>query len=194
MRRLGGVAIMPWRLFGRGEKGAPKEPRPDSVRRERVVRLAGSQIPAVTRGGAILVPVDGSPASLEALSLACNLARRPKGKVYCIHVIEVPRSLPLDADLGPEAARGEEILLQAEEAARSVDYGVEGELLQAREAGQALVDEAVSRGVELIIMGMEYRRPMGDFQMGRLPQYVLRNAPCEVWIIRRAASGVEGLV
>jgi len=180
---------MPWKLFGRGEKGVAPEPPAEGVRRGRAVRLAeGGVAAAAVKARSLLVPVDGSSASLEALSLACNLARRPKGKVYCIHVIEVPRALPLDADLGAETARGEEILLEAEGVAREADYEVEGELLQAREAGQALVDEAVSRGVELIIMGMEYRRPMGDFQMGRLPQYVLRNAPCEVWVIRRGPS------
>lgn len=184
---------MPWRLFGRGEKGGPPAPQTDRVRRERTaVRLAeGRAAPVTTTARAILVPADGSPASLEAVALACSLARRQRGKVYVIHVIEVPRALPLDAEMEVETALGEEVLLQAEQVARSADYDVEGELLQAREAGQALVDEAVSRGVELIIMGMEYRRPMGDFQMGRLPQYVLRNAPCEVWVIRRPPKEEE---
>ncbi len=179
---------MPWRLFGRGEKGVPSEGGVDVAQRKKAAPFAEESraIPVSSRVKAILVPVDGSPASLEAVALGCNLARRPKAKVYLIHVIEVPRAIPLDAEMGPEAARGEELLLEAEQVAREADCQVEGELLQARDAGQAVVDEAVARDVDLIIVGVEYEQPVGEFQMDRFPQYLLRNAPCAVWLLRRA--------
>ncbi len=132
----------------------------------------------------ILVPVDGSDASMRAVALACSIAKRNKGKVYVVHVIEVRRSLPLDAQLQPEAARGEEIIAQAEKVADEMDFEVEGELLQAREAGHAVVDEAIERAVGAIILGMDYKRPFGQFQLGRLTQYVLKHAPCHVWVCR----------
>jgi nucleotide-binding universal stress UspA family protein len=132
----------------------------------------------------ILVPVDGSPASLDAVSLACAIAKKNKGKVYAVHVIEVKRSLPLDAELTDEATNGEDVLLRAEKAAAEADCRIEGELLQAREAGHAIVDEAMERGVDLILMGAEHKAPLGEYQMGRLTQYVLRAAPCNVWLWR----------
>ncbi|MBI2724520.1 MAG: universal stress protein [Chloroflexi bacterium] len=132
----------------------------------------------------ILVPVDGSPASLDAILLACNIAKRNKGKVFAVHVIEVKRSLPLDAELAEEAAAGEDVLTRAERVASDADFRLEGELLQAREAGHAIVDEATERGVELILMGAEHKAPTGEYQMGRLTQYVLRAAPCNVWLWR----------
>lgn len=132
----------------------------------------------------ILVPIDGSDASMHAVALACTIAKRNKGKVYAVHVIEVRRSLPLDAELEPEAARGEEILSRAEKVADEMDFEVEGEILQAREAGHAVVDEAIERGVNTIILGMDYKRPFGQFQLGRLTQYVLKHAPCYVWVCR----------
>jgi len=132
----------------------------------------------------ILVPIDGSDASMHALALACTIAKRNKGKVYAVHVIEVRRSLPLDAELQPEAARGEEILSRAEKVADEMDFEVEGEILQAREAGHAVVDEAIERGVGAIILGVAYTRPFGQFQLGRLTQYVLKHAPCHVWVCR----------
>jgi nucleotide-binding universal stress UspA family protein len=139
----------------------------------------------------ILVPTDGSGASMWAVSLACGIAKKNKGKVYVVHVIEVKRSLPLDAELEPEASEGEKILLQAEKVGDDLDFEVEGELLQAREAGHAVVDEAIERGVDGIIVGVEYKRPFGEFQLGRLPQYVLRNAPCLVWICRQPVEESE---
>jgi nucleotide-binding universal stress UspA family protein len=132
----------------------------------------------------ILVPIDGSRASMEAVALACNIAKRSKGKVYVVHVIEVKRSLPLDADLEPEAASGEEILSRAEKVADEMDFEVEGELLQAREVGHAVVDEAAERNVDVIILGVEYERPFGEYQLGKLPQYALKNARCHVWLWR----------
>lgn len=132
----------------------------------------------------ILVPVDGSAASMDAIAFACGLAKKNKGKVYAVHVIEVKRSLPLDAELTDEATNGENVLLQAERVANEADCKIEGELLQAREAGHAIVDEAMERGVDLILMGAEHKAPLGEYQMGRLTQYVLRAAPCNVWLWR----------
>ena len=133
----------------------------------------------------ILVPTDGSPASMRAVALACNIAKRNKGRVHVVHVIEVKRTLPLDAELEPEASEGERILLEAEKVADEQDFRVQGELLQAREPGHAVVDEAVERGVDSIILGVDYKRPFGEFQLGRLTQYVLKNAPCLVWVCRQ---------
>jgi len=118
------------------------------------------------------------------VALACSIAKKNKGKVFAVHVIEVRRSLPLDAEMPEEAAAGEEILTRAERTAAEVDFRIEGELLQAREAGHAIVDEAMERGVDLILMGAEHKSPMGEYQMGRLTQYVLRAAPCSVWLWR----------
>jgi len=137
----------------------------------------------------ILVPVDGSEASLDALALACFLAKRNRGKVYAVYVIEVVRALPLDAELAPEAGRGEEVLTRAEEVAEEMDFEVAGELLQARDAGHAIVDEAIERGVDGIVLGVGYKRPLGEFQMGSTAAYVLKNAPCQVVVCRSPARG-----
>jgi nucleotide-binding universal stress UspA family protein len=136
----------------------------------------------------ILVPVNGSEASIMAVEFACMLAKRNRGKVHVVHVIEVRRSLPLDADLVPEAQRGEDILAQAEMAAKRQDFEVEGDLLQARDAGHAIVDEAVERQADAIVLGIPFRRPFGEFEMGKVPQHVLKTAPCQVILMRMPAE------
>ena len=151
--------------------------------------MAGPEL--TTDMKAIVVPTDGSRASMGAVALACSIAKRNKGTVYVVHVIEVKRSLPLDAELEPEASEGERILLQAEKVADEQDFEVQGELLQAREAGHAVVDEAVERGADGIILGVDYKRPFGEFQLGRLTQYVLKNAPCLVWVCRQPVEERE---
>jgi nucleotide-binding universal stress UspA family protein len=119
-----------------------------------------------------------------AVEFACTLAKRSRGKVNVVHVIEVRRSLPLDADLVPEAQKGEDILSQAEQAAKRQDFEVEGDLLQARDAGHAIVDEAVERQVDAIVLGIPFRKPFGEFEMGKVPTHVLKSAPCEVILLR----------
>ncbi len=128
----------------------------------------------------ILVPVLSNEASDEAIRLACQLARKTKGKIWAVYIIAVRRSLPLDAAIEPEIREAEEVLDHAQSSAEEQDYEVETDLLQAREAGPTIVDEAVERKVDLILMGVEYKRRFGQFSMGSAVPYVLENAPCRV--------------
>lgn len=128
----------------------------------------------------ILVPVDGSMADDEAVTLACRMTRRTKGKVWVVHVITVKRTLPLEAQLDPEIGKGEAILDHADSVAADQDCKVETDLLQSREAGPTIVDEAAERQVDLIIMGADYRKRFGQYSLGSVALYVLKNAPCRV--------------
>ncbi|MDZ7318909.1 MAG: universal stress protein [candidate division KSB1 bacterium] len=132
----------------------------------------------------ILVPVSGNPVDEEAIRLAVLIARQDKAKISAIHVIEVQRNLPLNAENAPQLERGEWILSQAERVAKSAKGSIETELLQARIAGAALVNEAIERHVDLIIVGVPYRKPLGEFVLGTTTNYLLQNAPCRVWLCR----------
>ncbi len=134
----------------------------------------------------VLVPVNGTPISLDALSLACSLSKRSKGMVYAVFVIEVARTLALDAEMAPEAHEAEEVLQEAERIAADADAKVEGEILQARDAGHAIVDEAIERGVSAIVMGCAYEMPLGEFELSTTAKYVIEHAPCQVILVRAA--------
>ncbi len=128
----------------------------------------------------ILVPVAGTDADDEAIRLACQLAKKDKGKIWAVYVITIRRSLPLDAEIEPEIREAEEILDRAQSIADEQDYKIETDLLQAREAGPTIVDEAVEHEVDLILMGVEYKWRFGQFSLGSVVPYVLKNAPCQV--------------
>ena len=136
----------------------------------------------------ILVPVAGNNTDEDAIHVACGVARRQKARIYVIYVIEVKRTLPLDAEVEPEIEKGERALDHAESVANAVDSSVDTELLQAREVGPAIVDEAVERGVDAIIMGVPYKKRFGEFTLGSSVDYVLKNSPCAVWICREPMS------
>lgn len=132
----------------------------------------------------LLVAVNGSSLDAEVVALSIHLARRDKAKVYVIYVIEVKRTLPLEATIDEEVIRGETILDNAEAVAESLGYRVETELLQAREAGPTIVDEAESRNVDMIVLGLPYKKRFGEFSIGRTVPYVLKNARCQVVLWR----------
>ncbi|MBI2756675.1 MAG: universal stress protein [Chloroflexi bacterium] len=136
----------------------------------------------------ILVTVNGNATDDEAVAMACDAAKVAKAEVYAIYVIEVKRTLPLDVDLPPEAAKGDAILAHAENIARQSRVAIETELLQARDVGTAIVDEAAERQVDLIVLGAPYKRRFGEFDLGRTVPYVLKNAPCRVWLTRSAPT------
>lgn len=132
----------------------------------------------------ILVVVDGTTASDYALSVACETARRQHASIFALHVVEVPRRLPVDAEMSAELERGEQILAAAEAAAEKYDLKLEGNILQARNVGSAVVDEAVALRVDAVVIGLAYHRSYGRYDIGQMAQFVLENAPTQVWVIR----------
>lgn len=126
------------------------------------------------------MPVIGTEADDEAIRLACRLAKKDKGKIWAVYVVTLKRTLPLDAEIESEIRKAEEILDRAEDVAEEQDYELETDLLQAREAGPTIIDEAVERDIDLILMGVEYKMRFGQFSLGSVVPYVLKNAPCRV--------------
>ena len=128
----------------------------------------------------ILVPVTGTQADKEAIELACRLAKQDKGKIHAVYTITMKRDLPLDAEIETEIQKAEDILAGIEKVATMESYRVDTEVLQAREAGPAIVNEAAEREVDLILMGIAYKIRFGEFSLGEVVPYVLKNSPCRV--------------
>ena len=128
----------------------------------------------------VLVPVVGTAVDEEAVKLACRLAKKDKGRIWAVYVITLKRILPLDAKIESEIREAEGILYHIESIGGEQGRQVETDLLQSREAGPSIVDEAVEREVDLILMGVTYKRRFGQFSLGDVVPYVLKNAPCRV--------------
>jgi nucleotide-binding universal stress UspA family protein len=128
----------------------------------------------------ILIPITGTAADDETIQLACRIAKRDKSKLLAMYVITVERSLPVEAEIDSEIKRGEELLEHAERIAGAEESELETSLLQAREVGPAIIDEAMDKKVDLILMGVKYKRRFGQFNLSAILLHVLRNAPCNV--------------
>lgn len=135
----------------------------------------------------ILVPVSGTEVDEEAITLACQLAKRNKADILAVYVIPIARTLPLDAEVEPEVRKAEGILDRIESIAAEQNCTIETDLLQAREAASTIVDEAVERQVDLILMGSTYQTRFGQFSLGNVIPHVLKHAPCRVILYHQYA-------
>jgi nucleotide-binding universal stress UspA family protein len=138
----------------------------------------------------LLVPVKGTVGDTRALELVAQLTGRQAAAVTLVYVVEVQQSMPLDAELPAEIEHGEQVLRTAEAAATSGlgaserNHRVVTELLQARSAGAAIVDEAIERASDAIVLAARIRKRHGKITVGETVSYVLKNAPCEVIVVR----------
>jgi nucleotide-binding universal stress UspA family protein len=136
-----------------------------------------------------VLAVNGGPSDARIVRVACQAARAAKAELVAVHVVEIDWSLPLEADVASRSEDAQQVLDAVEGIAETEHQGVETVLLQARDVGAALVDEASERGADMLIMGLPYRKRFGgDFAIGRTVPYVFSNAPCAVWVIREPIS------
>jgi nucleotide-binding universal stress UspA family protein len=130
------------------------------------------------------VAVGGESSDVDAVKLACELLVSQKGSLYIVYVIEVERGLPVDAEIAPATAKGEEVLTHMEAVAKELRFEAVAELLQSRRSGLAVVQEAVEKQVDAIVIGIPYREVYGAFSLGETAPYVLEHAPCRVILWR----------
>lgn len=120
--------------------------------------------------------------------MACELLESSQSMVHILYVIEVERRFPLDAEVDTAAAAGEAVLRDMESVARNYKCRTDAELLQARKAGVAVVQEAMDRGVDAIMVGTPFKRQFGSYSLGDSIPYILKNAPCRVIVSREPAE------
>ncbi len=146
--------------------------------------MADSSAPQFRRA---VVALSGGRTDRPIVALASEVARPSHGELVGVHVVEIDWTLPLDADIAGRSEDAQRVLDIAETTAEGSRYRLETVLLQARDVGAAIVDEASERGADMIICGLPFRRRFGgDFEIGRTIPYILKNAPCAVWVVREA--------
>ncbi len=138
----------------------------------------------------VLVAIHGDDMDEELVRLGCMMAKAKKGRVFGVYGVEVPRTLPVDAALPEVTEKAGHALEQAVVMAEHANSEIEPEIVQSRNYGQSLVDEADSHQCGLLILGIPYRTDRsGRFDPGETIPYVLNHAKCRVWVIRGQQRG-----
>jgi nucleotide-binding universal stress UspA family protein len=137
----------------------------------------------------ILVPIDFSAHSTQALSYAITMAQKLQARVILLHVIYTP-SLA-GADLTMQMATINNAAQQAmDECWQQVQTaGVQGErsICQGN-PWQEIVAKAKEFQVDLIIMGTHGRTGLQHVFLGSVAEKVIRLAPCPVLVARTPAG------
>jgi APA family basic amino acid/polyamine antiporter len=163
-------------------------------------RALTKQVPEISYRS-ILVPIFGSELDDDIVSTAGRLAAAEAdtdsdgdAHVSLIYVVEVPLSVPLDAELPPEREEAARAALQrAREVAEEYeDVAVSTETIRARKVGAGIVEAARAGEAEAIVIGGEPpSRIRGGARLGGIgaakpdeigaaTEYVLKKAPCQV--------------
>jgi nucleotide-binding universal stress UspA family protein len=136
----------------------------------------------------ILVPIDFSDCSLDAVEYAAVVAQQAQASVELLHVLE-PVSYGLDFTLGHAeerrqtkdrlAARLEQIATALAGAGIPCKSRLRGGL-----PGDSILDEARALPSDLIVMGTHGRRGISHALGGSVAEAVLRRAQCPVLTVR----------
>jgi nucleotide-binding universal stress UspA family protein len=132
-----------------------------------------------------VIALSGGPIDNMMVRLALEACRPSHAELIAVHVVELDWTQPLDADVAERSEEAQRVLDSAEAIVEAGHGKMESVLVQARDVGAAIVDEAAARDADLLILGLPYRtRFGGDFAIGRAVPYALKNAPCAVWVVR----------
>jgi nucleotide-binding universal stress UspA family protein len=141
----------------------------------------------------ILVPVDFSETSLEALNYALDLARRFQAQVSVLHVVE-PVVTTIPGHLYAPAVDTGAILDQQIGLAREHLAGLERKLnRRGKKVRSALVvgtpyleivERAKKTKADLVVMATHGRTGLSHLFIGSVAEKVVRSAPCPVLTLR----------
>jgi nucleotide-binding universal stress UspA family protein len=134
----------------------------------------------------IICPVDFSESSVRALAHAAALARWYDATLTVLHVVPTFDPVQVRGDLGQPVQvvtppPREQVI---EEMSRSLNLpGVSSRATPVAEAGDpqaTIIDQAISKRADLIVMGTHGRRGFKRLLLGSVTETVLREAPCPV--------------
>jgi nucleotide-binding universal stress UspA family protein len=152
---------------------------------------APDHAPATLAFKRILCPMDFSPAALQALGFALDLARQSKSVVTVLHVIEwlaeeEPRT---HAQFSVDEYR-QHLTEDASERMRTLVAEAAGprrefeHVVVTGRAHREVARVAAEKEVDLIVMGAQGRGAVGATLFGSTAQHVVRTATCPVLTVR----------
>lgn len=145
----------------------------------------------------ILVPIDFSDYSKNALKYAAQFASNFKAKIFLVYVVE-PMIYPADFSMGQVAIPSAEIDLhsRAEEElqklAAELDNSLEVEtVIKTGKPFVEINETAVEKDIDLIIIATHGHTGVEHLLFGSTAEKVVRKAPCPVLTLREPIKGFQ---
>jgi nucleotide-binding universal stress UspA family protein len=136
--------------------------------------------------------LNGGPTDKLVVRVGCEFAKGRDVELIALHVVEVDWRHALDEEISSGNEVASAALDMAEAIAEKYRVTLRTQLLQARDVGAALADEAAELGADVMLLGLPYRKRFGgDFAIGSTIPYVFQNASCAVIVIREPVAASE---
>lgn len=140
----------------------------------------------------ILVPVDGSPTSMQAVSKAAGLAKAFGSAVTAIYVIDPYPFTGVGTDfaygqaqyLNAATAEANEAIKGAREQLEAAGLAVQTRIVESHTAWRGILETATAIGADLVVMGSHGRRGLEKLVLGSVAQRVLSHATLPVLVVR----------
>lgn len=140
----------------------------------------------------ILVPVDGSSTSLQAVSQAVTLASAFGSAVTAIYVIDpypftgvgTEFAYGQDQYLSAAKAEAKEALAAARGQVEAAGLKVDTRVVEAHATWRGIVETADAVQADLVVMGSHGRRGLEKLVLGSVTQRVLQHANQPVLVVR----------
>ncbi|QDS93984.1 Putative universal stress protein [Roseimaritima multifibrata] len=146
---------------------------------------------AETQPKQIVVGFDKSAASREAVAEMMELKWDRDSKVNVVSAVEQPRLMFAEDYVGPsldvDPEQVDAIRETAERMASQIASAIpktDTKIPVAEHVGSAIVEAAEEDNADLVIVGDTGHSLLGELLLGSTSKYVLRHAPCSVWISR----------
>jgi nucleotide-binding universal stress UspA family protein len=136
--------------------------------------------------GSLIVVFSPEIDSSHMVALAVKLARGERSELLAIYIIEVPYTLPPDAEMPLEERAALDALGAAETIANNNNVTIRTETVKTRSTKQAVLDVAKRVKADLIILGSFREGKYSGAPLGRTIEEIAADAKCDVLI------GVEG--
>jgi nucleotide-binding universal stress UspA family protein len=151
---------------------------------QKLAREAATELERMV--GSIIVVFSADILSTHMMALAAKLARGERSELLAIYVIEVPYSLPPNAEMAIEERAALDALGAAESIASGSGVSLRTEIIKSRSTKQAVLDLAKRERANLIILGSFREGKYTGAPLGRTIEEIAADAKCDVLI------GVEG--
>ena len=145
----------------------------------------------------IMVPIDFSDYSKNALRYATQFAKSFNAKIFLIYVVE-PMIYPADFSMGQVAIPSADIDLQgrAEEELQKLASEINGDISAEAiiKTGKPFVeinDAAKEKDIDLIIIATHGHTGVEHLLFGSTAEKVVRKAPCPVLTLREPIKGFQ---
>jgi nucleotide-binding universal stress UspA family protein len=162
-----------------------------SSRTEIIAAHATEQAREIT--GVILVVFSNHIHSEVLMALAVKMAKGRQAQLVAIYVIEVPYTLPIDAELPQEERAALEVLTAAEEIGRKAGIEITTRTIRDRQAGPAVIAAAREENASLIVMGTYREHRYAGAPMGQAIEYVLGQTETDVLIGVSSATEMDSM-